>query len=59
MALVQAWTYPPAQEYVARRRAEGKTWREASRCLKRHLADVVYRTMLLDGDRDAFQGLTR
>lgn len=48
MALVQARTYPPAQAYVARRRAEGKTWREAIRCLKRHLADVVYRTMLLD-----------
>jgi hypothetical protein len=46
MALVQARTYPPAQAYLARRRAEGKTWREAIRCLKRHLADVVYRTML-------------
>jgi hypothetical protein len=33
---------------VARREAEGKTWREAFRCLKWHLADVVYRTMLFD-----------
>jgi hypothetical protein len=33
---------------VTRRQAEGKTWREALRCLKRHLADVIYRTMLLD-----------
>lgn len=48
MALVQARTYPPAQADLARRRAEGKTWREAIRCLTRHLADVVYRTMLLD-----------
>ena len=48
MAIVQARTHPPAQAYVARRQAEGKTWREALRCLKRHLADVVYRTMLLD-----------
>ncbi len=48
MAIVQARTHPAAQDYVARRQAEGKTWREAQRCLKRHLADVVYRTMLLD-----------
>lgn len=48
MALVQARTYPPARAYLERRRGEGKTWREAIRCLKRHLADVVYRTMLLD-----------
>jgi transposase len=48
IAIVQARTYPPARAYVTRRQAEGKTWREALRCLKRHLADVVYRTMLLD-----------
>jgi transposase len=48
MALVQARTHPPARVYVERRRAEGKTWREAIRCLKRHLADVVYRTMRRD-----------
>jgi transposase len=48
MALVQARTYPPARSYLARRRAEGKSWREVIRCLKRHLADVVYRTMVRD-----------
>jgi transposase len=48
IAIVQARTYPPARAYVTRRQAEGKTWREALRCLKRHLADVIYRTMLLD-----------
>jgi transposase len=48
MAIVQARTHPAARTYVARRQAEGKTWREALRCLKRHLADVVYRTMLFD-----------
>jgi transposase len=48
MALVQARTYPPAKSYLVRRRAEGKSWREAIRCLKRHLADVVYRTMTRD-----------
>ena len=48
MALVQARTHPPARSYMERRRAEGKTWREGIRCLKRHLSDVVYRTMLHD-----------
>ncbi len=55
MAIVQARTYPPAQAYIARRQAEGKTWREALRCLKRHLADVVYRTMLLDSRAPTFR----
>jgi transposase len=48
MAIVQARTHPPAQACVACRQAEGTTWREVLRPLKRHLADVVYRTMLLD-----------
>jgi transposase len=58
MALVQIRIHPPAQVYLARRTAEGKTWREATRCLKRHLADVVYRTMKRDLPVTA-QGLTR
>jgi transposase len=48
MALVQARCDPRARAYLARRRAEGKTWREAMRALKRQLADVVFRTMLAD-----------
>lgn len=48
MALVQARCDPRARAYLARRRAEGKTWREAMRALKRHLAAVVFRTMLAD-----------
>jgi hypothetical protein len=38
---------------MARRMAEGKSWLEALRCLKRHLADVVLRTMLADVERSA------
>jgi transposase len=30
---------------VARKRSEGKSQREAMRCLKRHLARVVFRTL--------------
>lgn len=34
--------------YYERKRAEGKTSREALRCLKRRLSDVVYRTLRTD-----------
>ncbi len=48
IALTQSRTDPRAKAYMERRMKEGKTWREASRCLKRHLANVVLRTMLAD-----------
>jgi transposase len=34
--------------YYERKRAEGKTSREALRCLKRRLSDIVYRTLRAD-----------
>lgn len=46
IALAQARHHPPAKAYIARKRAEGKTWREAIRALKRHLARVVYRILV-------------
>lgn len=45
IVLAQVRTYPPAQAFVARKRAEGKSWREALRALKRHLARVVFRLL--------------
>ncbi len=45
IALAQAWHHPPARAYIARKRAEGKTWREALRALKRHLARVVFKLL--------------
>ena len=45
IAVTQARTYGPARDYIARKQAEGKTRREALRCLKRHLARVVYRAL--------------
>jgi len=47
IAFAQARTHPPARSFVARKRAEGKTWREAIRALKRHLARVVFRLLSL------------
>ena len=34
-----------AGHYIARRLSEGKTKREALRCLKRHLVRTIYTTM--------------
>jgi transposase len=42
IALAQAAHHPPAQAYLARKRAEGKTRREALRCLKRRLVRPVF-----------------
>jgi transposase len=42
IALTQAAHHPPAQAYLARKRAEGKTRREALRCLKRRLVRPVF-----------------
>jgi transposase len=39
---------PETRAYVERRRAEGKSFKEALRCLKRHLANVIYRQMTAD-----------
>lgn len=51
LALVQVRHHPPARAYLERRRAAGKTWREAIRCLKRYLARAVFRVMLADALR--------
>jgi len=45
IAVTQARMHPPARAYLERKQAEGKSRREALRCLKRHLARVVYRTL--------------
>jgi transposase len=45
IAFAQVRTHPPAKAFVARKRAEGKSWREAIRALKRHLARIVFRLL--------------
>jgi transposase len=45
IAVTRARCHPPAQAYLARKEAAGKSRREALRCLKRHLAHTVYRTL--------------
>jgi transposase len=45
IAVNQLRVHPPARDYIARRLSEGKTKREAIRCLKRHLVRTIYNTM--------------
>jgi transposase len=48
MALCQARQHPEGRAYFLRKRADGHSDKEALRCLKRRLADVVYRQLLRD-----------
>lgn len=43
IAVTQARRSPEAQTYLARRKAEGKPWREAIRALKRYLIRAMWR----------------
>ena len=48
-ALVQCRIMPEAQAYMDRQREAGKSHKEAMRCLKRHLSNVVYRHPVAGG----------
>jgi transposase len=45
IAVTQLRCHQPAKDYIARRTSEGKTKREAIRCLKRHLVRTIFNTM--------------
>jgi transposase len=45
IAITQARYHAPARDYLERKRAEGKSRREALRCLKRLLIRVVFNTL--------------
>jgi transposase len=45
IAITQARVHAPARAYLERKRAEGKSRREAIRCLKRLLVRVVFQTL--------------
>ena len=48
IAVTRARCHPESRDYIARKRAEGKTTSEAIRCLKRHLARRIWH-LLRDG----------
>jgi transposase len=45
MAVTRARCDPETQDYIARKKTEGKTQRDAIRCLKRHLARRVWQLL--------------
>jgi transposase len=45
IAITQPRCHQPARDYLARRLSDGKTKREAIRCLKRHLVRTIHTTM--------------
>jgi transposase len=51
MAIVQLRHDTPGRAYYRHRLAEGKTTMQATRALKRHLSDVVYKQMAHDAKR--------
>jgi transposase len=46
IAVTQIRIHPPARDYLAKKRAEGKTKTEAIRALKRHITRVVFKTLI-------------
>jgi transposase len=48
IAITQLSCHQPAREYYARKLAEGKSSREALRCLKRHIATTLWRQLQPD-----------
>jgi transposase len=51
IAVTQSRVHAPAKDYLARKRAEGKSTREALRCLKRHLIRRIWQ-LLNDSEID-------
>ena len=45
IAVTRSRYCPHTQAYIAKRTAEGKTPREAQRCLKRYIARQIYRLL--------------
>jgi transposase len=51
IAICQLRNPGPGRDYYDRKRAEGKSTKEALRALKRQISNIVYRTMLADARR--------
>lgn len=51
IAITRCRLDPETKAFMARKQAEGKSKKEAMRCLKRHLANRIYKTMMADAVR--------
>jgi transposase len=49
----QSRMVPEVRDYLGKKLEEGKSYKEALRCLQRHLANVIYRTLVEDAKRVA------
>jgi transposase len=58
VAVVRCRLDHATKDYMAKKRAEGKTGKEAMRCLKRHIATDIYRRMQADCRSDFGEALT-
>ena len=56
MAITQLQRDTPGRAYYLRKRAAGKGHKEAMRCLKRRLSDLVYRQLMRDAHRATATG---
>jgi transposase len=57
MAMVQIRHPTAGQAYYQRKRAEGKSPKEALRCLERRLSDAIYRCLLADQQLRTIQAI--
>jgi transposase len=55
VAVTRARCHPETRNYIDRKRAEGKTTKEAIRCLKRHLARRVWHLLKTTAPPDTAQ----
>jgi transposase len=55
LARAQSRLQPEAKEFVDRKIREGKSYKEALRCLQRHLSNVVYRALVEDARKVALR----
>jgi transposase len=53
IAITQARADHPGRDYLQRKQHEGKSRREALRCLKRRISDAVYRCLVTDATTPA------
>lgn len=56
MAITQIQRHTTGRAYYQRKRAAGKSHKEALRCLKRRLSDVVYRQLVTDAHQQQATG---
>jgi hypothetical protein len=53
IAVCQARSASEGGHYYRKKVAEGKSRKEAMRCLKRRISDAVFRALVLDSERAA------